>query len=338
MKTPPKHKRQSFECILSELAECGYLSDPCEADGGTWTAEPTNGWHSLCRRASESANGQWHPSPTGLRWQNGPYSTHCIHPEKYEEINRVCRLAEKFTGERVGMSYGSAARACLKFAFPQHSKKNRDDVLLEGGKIGYHECKPGKWAYGINFDIKGCYYQLIKRLASPRAGIGWNGDIDFVHLNREENSKWRDVLTFIETEKMLRNSLWGAMLGSLEPRWYFHDGEWERGIAYEGHSYGAAALVARSAWEVCRQAAQDTDAVYAQTDGIIVTSGIMPNYWNRLGLVYEPRAAGETYVHGQHRWRVGGKATKWFTKRAIWHEPVARAAQPERHYHFEWLA
>jgi hypothetical protein len=335
--------KPTFDAIVRDLWECGYirrfekLSDNCYETTCTMT------WRVVAKEASLRSGGCWHPYLGGLRWQNGNKAFYLIkrndkRSTPVSDLMRYRNIVEEVTGLSAGWSAGSCATKLLQWAFDKHEADPDDKTIINGGFIGYHECTPDHYDHASMYDAKSCYYQLIKRLPSPKAGITRDGKLRFDPMRPDEKSKWSEVIAIVEEEKLLRNSLWGVMLGCNTPKTHYHKGECKEDACYFGHSFAAAALVARSAWELCRDAAEETDAVYAQTDGIIVAGNKYPTIWDSVGLIWSLKHSGKAHTVHQHNYKIGDHQTEFYSESDYFKEYNPRAPRPERLYYREWLA
>lgn len=323
--------------VLKELNECGFCEEPLEEEDGLYSTLPTLSWRYLALECSKHLGGQWHPQHNGIRWQNGHDTTYILNSLGLSEIDRVRQLTFNATGIMPGWAYGSCAKAFLEWALIPGYKDTFDYLMLDGKYIGYRECTPCHAEHGIHYDAKSCYFQLIRRLPSPRCNLDSEGKLRFHPMTPDEHVKWSEAKEILTPEKLLRNSVWGCMLGSTRESTHFHKGEEKKNRGYEGTHYPAAALVARSAWEMCRQVCVETDAVYAHTDGVIVVNGSKPLCWNTCGIEYRILEQGETHVVHHAAWCVGGNPTKHYDPETVFPGELKRPEKPQIEYHLRWL-
>ena len=208
----------------------------------------------------------------------------------------------------------------------------------------YHDCKPGEYPSIIMYDAEAFYFNLICRLKCLRLDVyppntrfntlskpviswgGWQGS---------EYERWRDVLGHIGETKLLRNALWGVLLGSSNPRAIYTSaskkahrkklydirlgGEYwvdvpaspkgrvrrETVVYTGGMARGAGLLVGRGGAEVCSEASWEVSSVYSTLDSVSVIDGGVPKTWDKLGLPsgIKERGGGEIVARGV--WRIG---------------------------------
>lgn len=329
--------RRTTREVLQESKDCGYSKAFEEIGLNAWVTLPTLTWGHMALNCSRNNNGVFHPNHHSVRWQLGRNNHYILASDGVEETLRIRELAKKVTGQEVGYSYGAAARALIKWALLPLEPNERDPLMLKGGFVGYHQCKAGRYKNMVHYDASACYFQLISRLESPRLYLNRDLELIFCPMLPHERSKWNEVLEITRGEKLLRNSIWGAMLGGSNSRVSFHKGERKMSGAYYGTHYAAAALVARSAWELCRAACVDTGAVYAQTDGIICQKDQFPMWWDKIGIEYSVKAYGTAHIIRQHCWKCGSKKTKWYESDDNFPEDSPMPDSPQRYFHFDWL-
>lgn len=320
-----------------ELVECGWLRQFELLGDGNVSATERLSWNTVARELSERLGGMFHVQHNGVRWQMGRLNFYIVQHEGREELDRVRQLVRNFTGLEAGYSYGSCASKLLSWSLIKCKPRPSTLDAFRDERIGFRMHTAGQYSFGAHYDAKACYFQLIKRLESPRLSVDKRGRIEFHPLLADENQKWREVISLVEGEKLLRNSMWGTMLGSSTKKFYFFQGEEKLGGAYLGSHWAAASLVGRTAYELTRQVAIETEAVYAHTDGVIVSRETKPELWDKYGIEYRLDAYGDTHILHTWNWKCGDKCTKHYDRRGRPAQDIPIAPAPEIIFYPKWL-
>lgn len=315
--------------------------------------DPRFTFAALCREAAgELPRGSFYDigENGGMRWSMGNMVGGVLLPHSARhEIAEAQRIVGEVipSDQRPPLSWtnGGNARQLVKWVLEREIKHigEAESLLtpsMPGEDIGdkayqYHDCKPGRYQSIIMYDLEAYYFTLISRAKSldvsiytPKNGSkpaicwgGWEG---------QEYAKWREVIAHIGDTKLLRNALWGVLLGSSGAR-YSYSGvakpeHWKGGrlvptsevgrvrqeiVTFSGGMARALALlVGRSGAEVCAEAAAEVGSIYSTLDSVSVTDGSTPRTWAKLGLPsgIKERGPGEIVARGV--WNIGDNHTK----------------------------
>ena len=291
----------------------------------------------LAQFASARGKGQWLIAGGNIFQNLRNAGGWLINWRDYGAIHDAREVCRSITGEAHGWSVASNARAVWTWALPPGDEKPHREKILEGAGIGYHECAPGVYPDFWNVDMSGCYWELLKRLPSRR--FMQLSPSRYVRIAETRQEKKRLALVFerLQNEKLMRNSIWGSCLGKYRRGTFFCGGVEEESGTYFGTHPTAAYFVGRMAWELTVMACHEGDAVYAQTDGVIMHKDRAPHVWDFYGMPYKVAGFGTADVRYQHSYRVGKKQTKHYQARCTHREAVERVPLPDRLYCAEWL-
>jgi hypothetical protein len=305
------------------------VSDTC------MTAEAPWGWQEACKRLSAVNPGQWWPRESGLTWKLGSLVLYVNEVGVMYDV-RQSRACLELLGIDPVWTIGGNARLLLRWIGPSEGLNRNAEKMLAGAGIGYHDCIPGEYPYAQYYDVSSCYFRLLQRLPTLRLLLA--GDkLLRKPLRPSEAAKWRDLLEAVERVKLLRNSLWGAALGSLEPIPFYAKGEQQWKSSYGGPFRTAGILVGVSAWELCREASIEAHSVYSMTDSVVSPDRSRPRSWDAVGLPVRVDASGEAHVCMRGIYRVGKKETYYYKMGSRLVEAAERPATPRRLWYPEWL-
>jgi len=324
--------------------EDGFLQTPGEEARHVWAASAPLGWAAAARHMAANLPGTLTPAqgPGGVMWKcgNGPAQGNVIAISKRADIHKARALVASIIPEDerpqgIPWSLGACARRLLVWS----AKPQVHDYTLEpliGAESDmteymYHDCQPGVYPFARMWDCQAYFFALMLRLPSLRVSMsrdrpGRPGALRWDRLKLEERERWGDVLAACRDEKVLRNSLWGASLGSMKKRTAYTSAaprdaqgkrmEWEPGrvrettVVYGAGPFRPAALVlARGAAELCRIAAEEVGSVYSTVDSVTTIDDREPLVWVSLGLPCAPKYEGPADIVGRGDWRIGPHCT-----------------------------
>ena len=330
---------------LNGLYSAGLITAPEQLDATAWGASAPFGWGAVAREAAASLPGFVMPSTTGgIAWKcgGGPMAGVIVDMAHVRPIaaardivRAVIPAADRPSG--VPWTYGSCARRLLLFAAEAQPKDKTCEQLINPDadikEYMYHDCIPGLYPEAIMWDGGSYFFNLLRRLPSLRVSLGrprkggGSGVIRFERFTPDECERWADVLTACTEHKVLRNSLWGASLGSLIGRVCYTSAapkdaagkrapNWAPGRVREiypvfgaGPFRPAALLLARSAAELTQLASEEVGSVYSTVDSVTSIDGREPAAWGRVGLPYGIKAEGEAHIIGRGCWRIAANPT-----------------------------
>lgn len=321
---------------LSGLERCERLYLLRERRPGLWTGVVERGYSEVCAWASTFLPGQWLPKEGGLTWANGSRRAYLVAPERLRAVIEAHAVAEGL-GLDPGWSIGSCARAILRWvAEPQFPYRGAWGLFADAG-TQYHLAAPGTYPDADYYDVSSYYYTLMRGLPSlrvvalPGLPLVWGG------LTRAERGRWERALLAVRDHKLLRNALWGCSLGSLGGQPFYHQGVRKRTGPAPGLFVGAGCLVARTAWEMTREAAEEVCAPLSNVDSVIALGGRYPSIWDRHGFRVVREAEGDAEVYSVYNYRVGGRATDWYRWGSRFRDPSEALPAPARLFYREWL-
>lgn len=322
---------------LADAVYHGLASEPHEVAEGLWACRALEGWPRLAQELSHTNPGQWHPKPKGLTWQVSRRAAWIVDPAMVRTIlDAVCIV--KGIGLTCGYSIGSAARALLKWIGPGQPDLSCADALFEDAEVGYHDCRPCTFPHGILWDVSSCYYRIWCRLPSLRCYVVPGEGVRWLGMERAELRRREQVADLVAAHKGLRNALYGCMLGAQAGRTYYHRGEARRAPRMPGLFRSGGLVIARAAWEVCRDGSEEVDSVYSNTDCVLSLDGAYPSIWESYGLDVTIKGEGPGEVCARGVYVCGEATTEWYGPGGLYREPVDRAPPPTTRYARGWLA
>lgn len=313
-------------------------------------AEVKTGWARIAKRLSQELSGQLIPTMGGgvirlssQKGQRGGRVTGYLIQEGdlKETLRARANLATLgLEDEEIPWNVTGCAGRLLKYVGePQKFEKSAAFVWRGRGKIFYHECAPGKYKDLSYWDVRACFYTLLCRLPSLYVSIGPN-DIDFFSMPPGARERWRDVQTVVTYQKLLRNSMWGRACGNTPnagPRIFYHRGNRKEFRGGPGPFAAAAWLVAASAWDLNRAAAEETGAVYGTADSIIAPITRAPAAWRNAGLDYEAVPPGAAEICHRGSYLVAGKQTQTYYNGSRAYKETPRPPSPPCNYAPQWV-
>lgn len=264
-------------------------------------------WHALAFELSLLLGGNfWWGS--GITWCYGPYTIYINDARKEGELYEARRIAHELTGlDHLPYSVAGIGRRMISWVgVTDKSTPSRE--MQKHTIFNYQNCTPARLPWARYYDIKACYGTLLRRMPSPLYDTRADGKIWFIPLPSAQRKRWRAMTEAVLLHKGLRNSIVGSMAGS-NPNggglYYYNGGQKRPGPKVDAPLRACALLVARTGYELCAEAVEETRAVMGNVDGIITEHGAPPRAWQRAGLQIEMRAEGECDVKAVGVYRVG---------------------------------
>lgn len=265
-------------------------------------------------------------------------------------------------GRVIPYSEGAMARMLLLWAAaPQARDKTLEHLIRPDGDLKeymYHDCKPGRYEAATLWDCSAYFFNLMSRAKGLRVSLGRPpapdlgpvgapsgpdrpaggraaggraeaamGRLRWQRMAPDEAYRWADVLAVCREEKILRNSLWGASLGSVEGKTAYTSSPpkdaqgrrvtcWPPGkvrkiapVFGPGPFRPFALLIARSAAELTSIASEQVGSVYSTVDSVTSVDGREPKIWGSIGLPYGPKHRGDAVFVTRGCWRIGPHPT-----------------------------
>jgi hypothetical protein len=293
------------------------------------------GWEDAAREYSKRAGGQWHFNAVGLTWKMGTRTLWVRDHSSMADI-LASRLVCDDLGVEAGWSVGRCARSLLSWiGEPQPTWGSYDHIHDQAG-TGFRCIRPGRYEDVTVWDARQYYYRLFTRLPSLRCSPGTDGSVTWFRMLRDELARRRDLESRIADVKPLRNALWGAALGSSQWRYFYHRGQRKPFGPRRGPFHLAALCLARGAWELTRDAAEEVESIYSHTDCVTSLGGLYPSVWDRAGIEVAVKLAGPADLRHLQSWRIGPQPSKLYDPCGLWEEPIAIAPAPPVRYGLGW--
>lgn len=276
-----------------------------------WTAPPELWNFHLVKRASAETNGQWFLGREAIVTSCGPHSAICLHPAVLGAAMKGRATVAAITGHEQGWTTGQQARRIVKWLGIKRRASSLAAQRLAETEWHYRLCSPGWFEYGELWDIRAAYWQIVRRFETP--AIIWT-DEGFipVWVDDETMLRWQILMERLEPDKRLRNALVGAMIGGGQGTIAFKRGELFSLPRVRGPMHDLGAAVVRICYEACELQAQHSDAVYSNTDNVIMPSRGRPTVWDDLGLTSRMQSRGDVDVRCVGCYRVGDRATDFY--------------------------
>lgn len=300
-----------------------------------WSATTNKYWAWIAHFLSHYWGGWLIHRHNGVSWLCGRRRGYLISPETVEPL-RQARATAELLGIEPGWSFGSIANGLLKTLNVKDWPAKGIAERFPDRVFGHQHATPCRLEYGCLFDIKACYYNLLWRLPGLFPFLCYD-KLCWAWTDDEVMERWHTILGAVKPIKPLRNAIWGTMLGSSEGRWAFHRGQRKRYWTKSGPFRPAGLLIGRTAWELCRTAAEQTESIHSYTDSILCHTEAEPTVWADCGLDYELRNQGPSHVLGPGRYRIGDKATCLYDEKSRFLDPVPIAPKPDLHLFKQWL-
>lgn len=323
---------------FSELVARGLIEEPLHyADNFATTRLLRGTWTSLALSVSSVMVGNVWVSSTGITVARGRNTFFLQSHEVALDVLSAREIAVNLGLSNAGYSIGNIARKLLEWTARREAKGSDYTELRHGSHWGYLHAVPSIYSDAREWDVRSCYYELFKRLPSLRMTF-YNGILGRVPLSSDEMARKRDLCAAIGEHKPLRNNLVGCMTGTVEKTIKVAiAGKWERRALGGGAFPTAGYLIVRSGFEMCQEAAHESNAVHAATDGIIEASGVRPKVWQRCGLETRLKAQGEADIRSWGAYKIGEKQTDFYTDRIRHAVEMPAPTVPSVLYYKSWL-
>lgn len=322
---------------LSDLQPGEPIESLRHHEGDLWTATAPGGWAEAARYLSTSTGGMWFFREYGLTHVCGSKRMCVVEPPQVPGIMEA-RLVCRDLGVDPGWSIGSCANRILhSMGRPQYAEKGAARLLSES-RCGYQDVCPGEYEHCDYYDVESYYFTLLRRLPSWRVTLPDDGPPIWLGMRASEVSRRRAIEEAVGGHKRLRNAIWGCMLGSASGTTYYHKGKACLWSGRRGPFYPAACLLARSAWEITRDVAEETDSVYSYVDAVMVRDGLYPQLWDDLGFRIGTKASGPAEVCWNLCYKCGNRQSVWYQRGSRWREPLPRSVRPDHLYYRQWVA
>lgn len=350
-----------FRLALEDMYQCGLISSPMALDSRVWAGTPTmGGWCDVAYELACRLPGQLWPGNHGVTWvcgRGGPHGMIIDHASIHQLRDAQEALAGIGLRVEVPWSRGRLCRAALSWVADPDTIPTGTDHIMEGVSHAWFHCTPGTYDSLNAYDVRSFYYSLSRYAPGPRvwctkeSEVVWGGHTD------HEKGRWRDLLSVVGNDKLLRNSLVGCAMGSKHarpvymrgpgkptyedgnPKPFFDPtaGAHRRHLTLSGTPWRALGLlIARSAYELCGIASYETGSVYSATDSVF-TTGNSPQIWSEYGFETELKASGQAEVYCRGVWRVGNLATPTYLSGARDTIETPPSELPRRMVHQKWL-
>jgi hypothetical protein len=278
--------------------------------GDAWLYESTHDTITLALALSAQVGGQVWWSNSGLTWVRGRATQYAVRADALGDVLRARAVCES-VGADPAWSVGACARALLAFVgrggtFSEHAKR------AVAGRWHYYRVRVATGEQGELWDIDSAYYQLLCRAPSPFPVFISPDRWLWAWGTSEQMERWARVLIGVGAEKVLRNAIVGCALGADGSTVCACKGELLR-VKPRGTGWvGIGALVVRTLYELTGAGASETQAVYSNTDCVLVPERTQqpPRVWRDAGLACSLRATGAYDVRGVGVYRIGTHATK----------------------------
>lgn len=259
-------------------------------------ARPATTWHEACRVLSTLAGGQWRPKDSGLVWSMGRQVLWVVAPHALESVEAARCVAMPWVDDP-GWSIGSVSRGLLAALGEGQPAANSDHHLWQDASIGLRVCRPCIAQEGTIYDASAYYYSIMRRLPSLTCLPLADGKCSWFRQTRSEAVLRNAIMDAIGTHKLLRNAVWGSMVGSTTPGPYYHRGELRTGFAMKGKFRPSGEMLARAAYELTLMVAYEVDSVYTHTDCVTSIGGLYPSIWEANGYSFREHYSGYTHIN-----------------------------------------
>lgn len=294
--------------LLKELGPADPLESVQWAEERIAIARPREGWADVAKWLSTLTGGIYFAGGQGVTWQLGSH-TERLMTEQYYRDTLAARFACRQLGVEPGDSVGRCARNLLDWiGRPQYAEKRIYQVYKDEA-FNYHDCTPGLYDHGDQYDVSACYYSLWRKLPCLRVSTKYDGSLIW-HAQTDAEAARRDrVAAAVGDAKILRNSLVGCSLGSTTRIGGWHAGEPKSVAGKLGPYRPAAILLCRTAYELCNTASHQIGSAYSMTDSVISVDGAYPTVWEDYGLLTRIQREGQTNICTTAVYKVGEHET-----------------------------
>lgn len=267
-----------------------------------------------------------------ISWVSGSYAVAIHTAETWEKLQPIRATAQAITGELGRYGIGACARQLA--AWLGKPEPGNPRLREYTGDWHYQKCTPGIMDHAYQFDLSACYFNLLRRVPSLTPSFSSN-EVFWRSTASQDAERFRRLIDGVAGTKPLRNALVGAFFGG-SSQIYLHKGKTQRFRTAPGGKMALAALIVRTAYEVCQLQADISGAVYANTDSVICSENTA-GFWADLGLPFTLGASGPANVQAIGKYKVGLKETKTFTQDKTGTLRSARESRRVDPVYWRWL-
>ena len=341
----PKHNLPRVtSAALARLEEAGVLCDVVHLQDGFAVCGKPQSWASVAQKLSELVPYRVWVAASGLTVVSGR-STFYLQQDHFRSksdlsvpaIMSAREIAAQLGITSTGYSLGNIARKIVAELGPRDNRGDAWRDFRHGDAWGCIHAEPGAWGNCTLYDVKSCYFELLRRLPTPYP-IACRGRLGFGMPKGFSKARFREVTDAIAGHKHLRNNVVGCMVGAVDkqPR-YAQGGKFFRQNLGTGHLASGGMLIIRSEWEMCRIAAMEGNSVHTAIDSVICTDGNAPRVWQKRGLTVRAQYTGDTDIKAWAAYKVGEKRSELYREHFPYFLPTELPAAPPVSYHEQWL-
>jgi hypothetical protein len=180
----------------------------------------------------------------------------------------------------------------------------------------YQECIPCDWRDAALYDMRSAYWQIALRAKSPVFDVFVDQrQIIWGCISGDQEERWQRMGRALEGHKQLRLAIIGVnSAGWRRPGQWVDQEYYFRGspctMRYPpGPLQPLAILTVVAARELTQIQAQESAALYANADCVVVDGGDEPKYWKDYGIAYRLVARGKTEIRAMGAYSIGTKET-----------------------------
>lgn len=282
----------------------------------------------LVQGASAQTGGQWFLGREAIVHSSGPHSAVCLHPACLEASQRGRATVSRITGKKEGWTTGQQARKIVAWLGTKRRATSIAAERLAETNWHYQLSEPCELDYGELWDVRAAYWQILRRFESPH--VIWTDDtIIPAYADDEVMYRWEIMLDRLDGDKRLRNAIVGAMVGGGAGAIAFRRGELFSLPSVRGPMHDLGAAVVRICYELTELQAGTCDAVYANTDCVLIRDGGVPTFWDDIGLESRRQAQGVTDVRCIGCYKCGEHHTDYYD--AETNAQIAERSKPLAH-------
>jgi hypothetical protein len=293
-------------------------------------------WGEAAQWLSRSHGGVFIPTDVGLVWRCGNRTERLMIPEYYDLVVEARAVCVQL-GCPPGDSIGQCARNILKWIgrrqYPEKGLWN----TFHDQMFGYHDCSPGTYELGVQYDVSAYYYTLWCKLPCLRCSLGHDGRIIWHQEGSEEGQRREKVAELVKSCKVLRNSLVGCALGSSTPMNGFHKGQRISMKPSLGPFRPSSIVTIRTAYELCQIASEYCSSVYTMTDSVLSIGGEYPETWEKYGFRVRIVGQGEADICTTAVYRIGNDPTHFYDRGSRYRRAVPREPLGDVRLYDKWL-
>lgn len=244
---------------------------------------------------------------------------------KWPVVDAARSVVSEILGEEAGFTGGQMARQLLAWLGLGGAPSPIAKASLDATQWHYFLCKPCRLSWAGYFDLRACYWNLLSRCPTLRP-VWAVDDVLWMDSTPNTQERWEVLKRALSGCKPVRNALIGAMIGGSTGQIAYSKGGTVSMRSAPGPAFDLGALIVRTGYDVCELEAHHSNAVYANTDCVIIEGEDRPAVWPELDLPFELQAQGETHVCCIGKYRVGSKQTCFYDG-----HPFSLPFAPDRH-------